>query len=526
MSVSSDLRAIAAEQISRLRNQFDSARLPGVAIGLAIGDQVIVREAFGVASIEAPLPLTVTTKMRIASVTKHFVAFAYLMLCEKGAANLDDVIGKHVSELHPDVASVPVHALLAQVSGLKDSHDLAYYFSGRGRGITSGDLLGLYTGPDMVSAPPYVRWDYVNGNYLLVSVAIERITRMPLEEALTELIFQPIGMSDTMLRRSDRGFVTGSATLHTPDGHGNFCKDGLGAELAGEGGIVSTVDDMLRWACAARQSRLSPARIWDTLAVSGILRNGTNTGYGLGLISETFCGHQLLSHSGNVMGGTAWIGWLADRDASLVVMANRSDVSSAELGRNFLACLAGVETHPLSVSPTIKSTYWSPDSGDVLIFRTDNEGQVMSVNGYDIPIESNDGRVFRPRPPYNFLKCSACLVGDDGQAEVIEFEEFGAVSEFRRVTDDLPNPATFDGIFRSVSHGIELCIESDAGRSILRSTGPFGRESYDVSPVAGSISLARTRGTAPWSIALRWSSSGDLIVSTHRTRNLHFSRVG
>jgi len=61
-------------------------------------------------------------------------------------------------------------------------------------------LLSLYRDIDDVNAAPNTTWIYNNGGWLILSVAIERITGHSLEEVLRTRIFEPIGMYDTMLR--------------------------------------------------------------------------------------------------------------------------------------------------------------------------------------------------------------------------------------------------------------------------------------------------------------------------------------
>src|SRR6185503_9399615 len=100
---------------------------------------------------------------------------------------------------------------------------------------------------DDVSAAPGTTWSYNNGGYLKLSVAIERITGESLENVLRKRIFEPAGMHDTLLRRWDTDFVPNSATLHTAGADGTYGRNYMGLAIAGEGGIASTVDDMLKW---------------------------------------------------------------------------------------------------------------------------------------------------------------------------------------------------------------------------------------------------------------------------------------
>src|ERR1700758_395772 len=140
----------------KLRVEFDEAQidaifaavnqchLPGVAVGIAIRGRPVYRKGFGLASMELPVVLSPSTRMRIYSTTKHFTCLAYMLLCEEGKADIDDPIGKYVPELHSIARGVTAGQLMGNTSGLRDVYDIGYQFSGTGKRVTSAQLLALY----------------------------------------------------------------------------------------------------------------------------------------------------------------------------------------------------------------------------------------------------------------------------------------------------------------------------------------------------------------------------------------------
>src|SRR5579872_1380425 len=88
-----------AVKIDALFAPVNQCHLPGVAVGIAIDGRCVYRKGFGLASLELPLLLSPTMRMRIGSTTKPLTAFTYMRLCEQGRAGIDDPIGKLIPEL-------------------------------------------------------------------------------------------------------------------------------------------------------------------------------------------------------------------------------------------------------------------------------------------------------------------------------------------------------------------------------------------------------------------------------------------
>lgn len=70
---------------------------------------------------------------------------------------------------------------------------------------------------------------------------------------------------------------------------GGYLKYYLG-NMAGEGGIISTIDDMLRWLKHIDAPMVGTVETWKLMRTPHVLANGTSTGYGLGLWIDKYRG--------------------------------------------------------------------------------------------------------------------------------------------------------------------------------------------------------------------------------------------
>jgi CubicO group peptidase (beta-lactamase class C family) len=203
-----------------------------------------------------------------------------------------------------------------------------------------------------------------------------------LEEVLRERVFVPIGMHATMLRRFDTDFVSNSATLHMTRPGGGYIKSYLGCAIAGEGGIVSTVDDMLRWLAHMDAPVVGSSATWAAMRTPQKLTNGVPTDYGLGLVIERYRGVELVSHSGGGMGGNSMMIKVPAAGLDLIVFVNRGDVDAPVLADRVLdECLPGLDKVGKWSRALASGTFRSPKSGRVIQLLAQDGRQVCRWTG-------------------------------------------------------------------------------------------------------------------------------------------------
>src|SRR5262249_42382364 len=160
---------------------------------------------------------------------------------------------------------------MAHTHGLRDVSDICWHFSGLGHSGSTADILALYRDIDDVNESPQVTWQYTSGAYVILTAIIERLTGRLLEDFLRERIFEPVGMTSTALRRYEKHCFANSASAHVKDNEGQYQIGYIGGALAGEGGLVSTVDDMLRWLAHMDAPVVGSDATWRAMLAPGTL---------------------------------------------------------------------------------------------------------------------------------------------------------------------------------------------------------------------------------------------------------------
>ena len=487
--------AFDERRIDALLSEFESSRHPGAAVGIAIDGRAVYRQGFGVANMELPVVLSPTIRMRIASVSKHITALMYMLLCEDGDAKIDDPIGRYLPELDPISHKVTMLQLMGHTSGLHDVFEICHQFSGTTHSVTSEQLLSMYCSLSEVNAPPGTAWIYNNGGFLLLSIAIERITGKSLEDVLRERIFQPLGMYATLLRRYDTDYMPNSAAAHVTSPAGGYEKSNFfGTAWAGEGGIVSTVDDMLRWLAHMDSPIVGSRTTWEAMSLPQMLANGTSTGYGLGLVVGSYRGLTTFQHPGGGQGGSAHLLKIPDAKLGVVVLMNRDGVHAAELCERIVdACFPASDcTKQKSVYPLACGVFRSKKTDRVVQLIAKEGQQIASIDGYDLIVEPDADGTLSPAGAWRYYKQEISIAGDPLYPTSIRLCDFGNVDDLMRVPPENMNEDAILGCYRSDSTASEANIFIAASSPRLTTVGRFGSVNYRLENLAQGVWRART----------------------------------
>lgn len=472
------------KKIDAVFTDLNQCQLPGAAVGIALGGRPVYRKGFGLASMELPVVLSPGTRMRIGSVSKQFTCLAYLLLCEDGRARLEDPVEKYLPKLHPVAHGVTVRQLMNHTSGLRDAMSVKLQLSGKaGKVVSTSDLLAYHQKNCDLNAPPGVTFIYNNGCYVILSAIVERIAQQPLENVLRYKIFEPIGMVNTMLRRWDTDFVPNCATTHALDQHGGYRKLYYGADFAGGGAIISTIDDMLRWMRHMESPVVGTAVTWDAMKTPHLLANGTSTEYGLGLFNGRYRGVETLYHAGGWTGGNALMLKVPAAHLDIMIMTNREDVSAFLLANKILdMCLSGLSAAVAAPDrPLPTGVFRSPATRRVVrlvsssnVPWADKWCHIMSIDGLDMAIEAIDAKTFRPTGVFAGSRRSIQLLGDPQCPSAIRLSDYGNVDELLAVASAERRPAPIEGAYRSEATETEAVIFVEDGCLRLRTSSPFG----------------------------------------------------
>jgi D-aminopeptidase len=464
---------------------------PGVVASVSLHGNSIYRGAVGLANVEHGVALTPATKMPIGSVTKQFTCAAVLLLADEGKLSLDDPIARWIPELCDEQRLPTLRQLMSHTAGVRCYLDLAI-LDGYGA-LPPGAAIRRQLRQRSLNFEPGTGASYSNGGYLLLSLAVERAAGLPFERFLSERIFGPLDMRSTSLPRWRWPLQTGVATTYLASGkdwrHG-LC---LTEEFLGEGGMVSTADDLLRWAAALRCG-FGPVTL-EALTTSTLLRSGSATGYGFGLITETWRGIRTVQHAGGLPGASAAFVMLPESGVDIAVALNRSG-SATGLALEIAEALVGGDLAP---SPTVPaaSTYagmrghfFCEDTGFVFGFA-DMAGHLgLSLFGappFELESRPAEAAALPLFADVGLGEIRFRIQGSPVDAvDVVEYLDAGTWRPAHRLPEPRPRPIDIAAATMGVYESEDLCasfrFDLEDGRLVMRCRGEFGSQTCNAEP--------------------------------------------
>ncbi len=504
---------------------------PGIVVGVSHPSAGTWRAGYGLASLELPIVNTPRTRMRIGSISKMFTCLAVLLLQEDGKLSIDDPVRRYLPEL-PDWADpMTARHFMTHTSGMRCHLDVLYLTGNLARPAPPETALEFLTRQKDVNFPVGERWSYNNAGYNMLSLIVERVSGQDFVKFQDERIFQPLGMVDTAVKRSDNDLLPNSASLHAPHADGHFERGFFGVSIAGEGAMVSTVEDMLIWLKHMRRPVIGSSETWRQIKTPTLLNDGRTAPYGLGLARSDYRGLKVLHHAGGVFGGVAMCLTVPQLELDVIIIANRGDAPVQPLAFQVIdACVDGLAAPAKPKEGSIPAgLFWSDKISAPLEVAEDDGKLVANLWDAAIPMRrEGGGRIVSTLPVVDLMVSTV-----EGDADAVMVDMRGSADLFRRIDPGQDDPkaeaSKLAGRYRCEEAEATADIRIDADRISVRMSGPFGRDTYDMSRRSPLIWISNLDGSGHGGVMAFAAGEGGTItgfaLSTVRTRRLPFERV-
>ncbi|MFD7261098.1 serine hydrolase domain-containing protein [Streptomyces sp. NPDC059874] len=321
-------RTELAEFVEQAATKFG---IPGATVGVwADGRETYA--SHGVTSLDNPLPVDEHTLFQLGSVTKTFTAVALIRLVADGRIELDAPVRRYVPELvladEKTADTITVMNLLNHTSGLGwniivdtgDGDDALAAFVAKTAEL---ELIG----------EPGARASYSQAAYNLLGRILENVTGQTYEKAISSLLFEPLGLSNSFFGTADvmtRRFAVG----HNADEDGNIAVAKEWRITRGNnpgGGLASSAADVLAWARfqladggTENAEQLLPAELLHRMREQTVELRGSNLGDGFGIcwFLREVDGVRTIGHGGSANGQFAELLIVPERNFAVVAVSN------------------------------------------------------------------------------------------------------------------------------------------------------------------------------------------------------------
>ncbi len=316
-----------------IRKFQDSLGIPGIALGIAIGDEIIYTATSGYANLETGTELTLNSIWHICSVSKQFSAVACLRLAEEHRLSLTDRISEYIDGLPAGYSDITILNLLSHTSGIKD------YLNDKGLYGLPWENVSKEIFSDTLNFKPGDKWSYSNTGFWLIARIIEKVTGTDYNSYIGQNFFDFLEMSHSqrvsakkIIRQRVNGYTSESGFVE------NQVKSGSEFYGQGDGDIMSTLPDLLKWNMALTHNKLINEQSLSLLWTPSKLNNGeisetipgSGVTYGLGWFIREVNGEKIVWTPGAGFGFSISSMYIPSHRMTIIVLCNKDQFLMAD----------------------------------------------------------------------------------------------------------------------------------------------------------------------------------------------------
>lgn len=334
-------------EIDAVFADMDKPQHPGAALLVVDRGEIICRKCYGLADLEADRPITTDTSFYLASISKQFTAIAIMLLVNDGRLSYQDRLSTFFPQLPAWGAEISIRNLLHHTAGLPNyleflnSSGRTPEWTGDVLSVTNEAVLEWITRLPTPDFPVGSRFTYSNTGYVLLAMIVATVSGQSFAAFLKANVFDPLRMRHTVVYDATRPTLYRLAHGYLNE-HGLFKRWDNPLLMAGDGGLFSTLDDLLLWDQALNAELLLPRAALLQSFTSGASNDGTSVGYGFGWITNVFpyCSaaerEQLLAlgvdfrhvaHGGSLGAYCNYIIRFLDAQRTIIVLSNDKGLS-------------------------------------------------------------------------------------------------------------------------------------------------------------------------------------------------------
>lgn len=316
----------------------DRWKAPGVAVAVVRDGEVALLAGYGLRDVERRLPVTTRTLFAIGSATKAFTTMSLALLADEGNFDWDTPVRTYLPHfaMHDPFANERITGrdLVSHRSGLP-RHDGVWYGSAFSRRELVERIRHLVPSKDFRSL-----WQYQNLMYLTAGYLAGEIAGQEWEDVVRTRIFDRLGMTGSNFSVSRSQEADDAARPYRE-------KDGKAEEvpfrdldtMAPAGAINSNVEDMVKWLLLhvnrgkhAGEALVSEGQIAQMHAPQMVMPDTgkyaelSPPSYGLGWFTQSYRGHTVVHHGGNIDGFSALVSLIPRERMGVVALTNLNGV--------------------------------------------------------------------------------------------------------------------------------------------------------------------------------------------------------
>jgi len=304
---------------SVVKAEMGRQKIPGVAVAVVKGGEVMLAKGYGEANIEHHVPVTPETVFESGSVGKQFTSTAVMLLVQDGKLALTDSITKFFPGASVSWKGITVRHLLTHTSGIPDYTTDAMDYR---RDYTEDEMaqMAFKLTPEF---PPGSRWNYSNTGYALLGFIVRKVSDQFYGDVLRDRVFRPLGMQSARVI-SEADIVPHRAAGYQLEKGELKNQDWVSPTLntTADGSLYLSLQDYIAWDRGLRAKKILSPESWATVYTPVTLTSGNHYPYGFGWSIDTVAGQLRIHHGGAWQGFQTYISRYIGDDMTIIALAN------------------------------------------------------------------------------------------------------------------------------------------------------------------------------------------------------------
>jgi len=333
-------------KIDDIFSKWNTNRTPGCCLGIIRSGEFLYKKGYGMRNLADKEPITSETIFDIASVSKQFTAACIALLHLREKISINHSVSEYLPEVNFD-PKIKIKHLIHHESGIKDyiySHVMLNYSWEEIELLTTEKLFDFLKRLPELDFVPGSQHCYSNTNYFLLGQIVEKVTGKSLAKFAEQEFFSPLGMSNTSFQDSFETITNNKAIGYSPR-ENDFEVNVSKAKILGPRGVYTTVDDLFLWDQNFYSKSVGGKELIELLErpskdkIVGLSTNRwndvrQNQGYAFGLLTDYYRGLKIVRHGGDFAGYTSEMLRFPDKQITIIILTNCSNISPTTLAFN------------------------------------------------------------------------------------------------------------------------------------------------------------------------------------------------
>ena len=416
-----------AEIDSYIARQMKVRQIPGLALAIVQRGNVILKREYGIANLETDTPVRTNSVFELASVTKQFTAAAIMLLVEEKLVTLDEPIGSYIVNTPDHWKNITIRHLLTHTAGLQLGA-IVWHEGSPLLSISTKQAFDFIANTRPLYHPGE-RALYSDAGYFLLGMVIETASKQSYREFMQKRIFDPLQMKNSSII-DKRKIIKNHVTVYgIRDGELSHWMRDFQYELPSFYGVLSTIDDLVKWDLSLRDKTLLKQSSLDQMWTPATLANGQHAlvfgdAYGFGWALGEIRSHRIAGHPG--ASGTYLLRFLDD-DLTIILLTNLDSSASQPglLARGIAGLVNRAYRPPQMLSPRPDPTPEATRNVRTLLsdLGDGHDSPVMTSSHRDYynsipqPVRQDQARVLKALRSLTYLEC------DDVEARGLRISE-------------------------------------------------------------------------------------------------------